>query len=60
MNIFDIDTAPPEEKTKYEILFLVFYFGKELVTSVVPIILIIDTQFIKIFSFDMVKRFENN
>ena len=60
MNIFDIDTAPTEEKTKYEILFLVFYFCKELVTSVVPIILIIDTQFIKIFSFDMVMRFENN
>lgn len=36
------------------------FFGRELITTIVPLIVIIDTQFMKILSFEMVQRFEHN
>ena len=41
-------------------MYMIIYFAISLVSDIVPFMIVIDSKFIKIFSFDLIEKFNRN
>lgn len=49
-----------QDQQSYNLFISIFYFALSLVTDIVPFMIVCDTQFIKIFSYELIKKFNRD
>jgi hypothetical protein len=50
----------PDTEQAYSLFISIVYFALSLVTDIVPFMIVADTQFIKIFSYELIKKFNTD